>query len=148
MTIIAILLVVLGCIAAGALAVSLTPFTFTAELNVSSAGHRKGAVRMCWLHPWIARWQYDVEGKRSELTLFGVTRVLNGGNDAGRKTEGSRISGIDKPVHAPASQAQARETDTTPLQKPRQKPEVFEKVFENHRETNMRRVPVQEGRAF
>lgn len=146
MTIIALLLVILGLITAGALAVLLVPFTVTAEFHVSSAGRRDGALQVRWLHPWLARWQYDIAGKRSAVTLFGITRFLNAGSGAGRKTECPRIRDIDNQVNAPSSHEQKRKTDTTPPYKPKpeQATQVFTPAYDNRGETHSRSLHTRE----
>jgi hypothetical protein len=140
MTIIDILLVVLGLITVGALAILLAPFTGTAEFHVSSAGRRNGALQVRWLHPWIARWQYDIAEKCSAVTLLGITRISNGGTKTGRKTGRSPVPDIGNQINAPSFQEQKRETDTTPQHKPEQTTQVITQAYDNHHEAHSRNM--------
>lgn len=97
MTITSIVLIILVLIAAGALIVLVVPFTFMAEFNVSSAG-QSGVMHAQWLHPWIARWKYDIEQRRSEIRVLGWTRVFQDKGTAETKAEESPVPHLDKPV--------------------------------------------------
>jgi hypothetical protein len=70
-------LIILGIIAAGVLAAAFVPITFAAEIHVSPAG-KIGIMSMQWIHPWVARWEYDVEQRRSETIILGRTRIVKG----------------------------------------------------------------------
>ncbi|MBN1131397.1 MAG: hypothetical protein JXA71_20595 [Chitinispirillaceae bacterium] len=131
MTIITFLLIVSCCIAAAMLAVLLVPFTLVGELNVTSALRSHCFLHVRWLHPWLARWEYNAASKRSKLTLFGITRA-EGGSAAGRETGESPMKKKDTSV--PFVYSTDALIHSTARQKPQQQPGVSAGTYENRRE--------------
>ena len=82
----AILLLASGIIAGLLLIVAVAPVTFSAYFTVTTT-RQKGLLHAQWLHPAVARVEYDPEQGRVEIGILGWSRLFSGARTAGIQAE-------------------------------------------------------------
>ena len=95
-------LIILGSIAAVALAFAFSPFSLLTEFSVSES-KRSGTVHFRWLHPRIARYTFDIESRTAALHVLGWTRRIS---DAAAREESPSVPAAET-ARSPAAPQEA-----------------------------------------